>query len=208
VSKDNTGTTYSPANVPYRPASLLKISLAGVKEGDFTFIMGYPGSTNRTYTVSELQADIEQTKQRIDNYKEIIGFLEKAGENDRAIQIKYAALLKAMNNGYKNRVAKLEGFRKQSVPAKKKALEEKFLRWAGGQPDRKEKYGDILTGIERFMAQNAGFYLKKQQLDDLVDRRSVLSSWPRPTWFTAPSKNFKNPISNGKQLPAKRPGRY
>jgi hypothetical protein len=38
---------FSEENKPYEPKSHLKISLNGVKEGDFAMIMGYPGSTQR-----------------------------------------------------------------------------------------------------------------------------------------------------------------
>ena len=42
---DNLPADYSPENVPYRPRKSLAISRAGVKEGDFTFVYGCPGST-------------------------------------------------------------------------------------------------------------------------------------------------------------------
>ena len=42
VSKDNEGVDYSTENVPYKPRSILKISTEGFKDGDFSFVMGYP----------------------------------------------------------------------------------------------------------------------------------------------------------------------
>jgi len=171
VSKDNQGTAHSPDNVPYQPKSVMKISVEGVKEGDFTFIMGYPGTTRRNYTLSELQFEIEKMKRRVNDYKGILSVFEEAGENDRAIEIKYASLVKGVSNALKNRMAQLEGFRKESILDKKRAFEKKFMEWVGQQPQRKKKYNDILTKIENFMRRNADFYLKKQQLDGLVRRR-------------------------------------
>ncbi|MBQ9701503.1 MAG: S46 family peptidase, partial [Bacteroidales bacterium] len=49
---DNMPADYDEANVPYRPKKSLKISRAGVKEGDFTFVYGCPGSTQE-YVHSE-----------------------------------------------------------------------------------------------------------------------------------------------------------
>ena len=45
ADKDNNPAPYSPDNVPYRPKKYFKISTTGVREGDFTFIYGYPGRT-------------------------------------------------------------------------------------------------------------------------------------------------------------------
>ncbi|UCH93971.1 MAG: S46 family peptidase [Candidatus Aminicenantes bacterium] len=172
VSKDNVGVPYSPDHVPYQPKSFLKISLEGVKEGDFTFIMGYPGSTKRHYTSAEFQFDIEEMKQLIETYKKTIDFFEKAGKDNRDIQIKYASLVKGLYNGLKNRIAKLEGFQKHSIPEKKRILETKLMQWLDQHPERKKKYGNILAEIENFMQQNMDFYRKKQRMDALVNSRT------------------------------------
>ena len=47
------GTTpadYSPENVPYRAPVHLTVSAKGYKDGDFTMIMGFPGTTTRYMT--------------------------------------------------------------------------------------------------------------------------------------------------------------
>ncbi len=172
VSKDNEGVPYSPDNVPYQPKSILKISLEGVKENDFTFIMGYPSSTHRNYTASEFQFEVEDMEQIVDIYKSRIDFFEKAGKNDRGIRIKYASVIKSLNNRLKNRTAKLEGFQKYWILEKKKKFEEKLMRWAAQEPRRQEKYGNILIDIENFMQTNINLYRKKERMDALVDRRS------------------------------------
>lgn len=171
VSKNNEGVPYNPDNVPYQPTSFLKISLEGVKEGDFTFIMGYPGSTKRHYTSSEFQFEIEDMEQTVDIYKSRIDFFEKAGKNDRSIEIKYASMVKGLYNGLKNRTAKLEGFQKHSILEKKKKLEEKFMKWVEQDPQHQEKYGNILTGIKIFMQTNIDFYRKKVRTENLVSSR-------------------------------------
>ena len=42
AGKDNLPADYSPDNVPYKPRRYFKISVDGVKEGDFTMVLGYP----------------------------------------------------------------------------------------------------------------------------------------------------------------------
>jgi len=50
MGKDGNPAEYSKDNIPYVPKHFLPISLKGVKEGDFTMIMGYPGRTSRYMT--------------------------------------------------------------------------------------------------------------------------------------------------------------
>jgi hypothetical protein len=170
VSKDNVGVSYSPDNVPYQPSSILKVSVDGVKPGDFTFVIGYPGGTYCRYTLSELQFDIERMKQRIDTYKDIIVFIEKESKNDRSIQIKYASKVMGLNNGLKNRIATLEGFQKQSVIERKKDFEEKFSRWVEQGEQAKKKYGTALSKMENFIREKKDFYWKYRRFSDITSR--------------------------------------
>ena len=168
VSKDNIGVDYSTDNVPYKPKSIMKISTEGFKEGDFSFVMGYPGRTYRNYTLSELQFDIENMKKRMEDFKDIIAFFENAGKDKREIQIKYASILSGLNNGLKNYQGKIEGMRKISLTDKKKAMEEDFLEWANQDTERQKKYGEILKKIEKFMENYARYYEKNSLLNQIV----------------------------------------
>ena len=63
---DNNPADYSKDNKPYTPAKSLKISLKGVQEGDFTFIMGYPGRTQRFQTATQLEDMVEANNLRVE----------------------------------------------------------------------------------------------------------------------------------------------
>lgn len=160
VSKENIGVDYSPDNIPYKPKAFLKISLDGFKEGDFSFVMGYPGRTYRNHTVAELEADLARMKERINIYKDIIGFLEEAGRGSREIQIKYASAVQGLNNALKNYQGKIEGMAKISLVDKKKADERQFLDWVGQDPARRRKYGTVLQDIADFI-ENSSSHRKK-----------------------------------------------
>ena len=47
ADENNGPADYSETNVPFEPKRHLRISMDGVSEGDFTMVMGYPGSTDR-----------------------------------------------------------------------------------------------------------------------------------------------------------------
>ena len=50
MSKDGKPANYSADNVPYKPKHFLPVSIKGFKDGDYSMIFGYPGSTNRYET--------------------------------------------------------------------------------------------------------------------------------------------------------------
>ena len=151
VSKNNIGVDFSPDNIPYQPKSIMKISLEGFQEDDFSFVMGFPGRTYRNYTLSELESDIDDIKKRITLYADIINFLEKAGENRRDIQIKYARSIKGLNNSLKNYRGKIEGMENIAILDKKIDQEKAFLDWVNQDSDRQKKYARVLQYIETFM---------------------------------------------------------
>jgi hypothetical protein len=169
VSPEGVGTDFSPGNVPYRPKSVVKISLAGVKEGDFTFIMGYPGRTYRNLTREELNLEMAGLKKRTVFFKDIIAFLEAAGRDHRDIQIKYAGKLKGLYNGLKNYEGKIEGMERIDLPGKKKAAEEDFRAWTAKSAARQKAYGTILDRLAEFTRRYEAFSGRTENLNRLVN---------------------------------------
>lgn len=168
VSPDNTGADYSPGNVPYRPKSVLAISLEGLKEGDFSFVMGYPGRTFRNYSLSELQYDMDNLQSRLSMYQEIIQFLEEAGEGDRAIEIKYASKIKGLNNGLKNYQGKLEGMKRIKLVERKRKLEEDLLKWTARDAGRQKQFGRTVEDINTYMSKFRRFAERNNILNELT----------------------------------------
>ncbi|PYS87861.1 MAG: S46 family peptidase, partial [Acidobacteria bacterium] len=55
VAPDGSAATYSANNVPYKPKKFLTVSLNGIKENDFVFVLGYPGGTTRYREASSIE---------------------------------------------------------------------------------------------------------------------------------------------------------
>ena len=168
VSKDSEGVDYSQDNVPYQPKSVLKISLEGFDEGDFSFVMGYPGRTYRNQTLPELELDINFMKKRKELYQNIIAFLEKAGEQSRSVQIKYASKIKGLNNSLKNYQGKIEGMGKIDLIGKKKRAEKDFMDWANKSAERQHRYASSLSQMSDFMEKDSRHRARTNLLDQLV----------------------------------------
>jgi hypothetical protein len=157
VSPEGEGAAYHKDNVPYKPKSVVKISLDGLKEGDFNFIIGYPGRTYRNHMLKEVEAEITNMKQSIEYRKDLIDFLEKAGENNREVQIKYASRLSGLNNGLKNFQGKLEGFEKADIVSIKKSWEKQITEWINADRRRKSQYGDVVGEFNKTFEKLAAF---------------------------------------------------
>ena len=187
VSKNNAGVDYSPDNIPYQPKSILKISLEGFQEDDFSFVMGFPGRTYRNYTHSELESDIDDMKKRIILYADIIAFLENAGNNSRDIQIKYARSIRGLNNSLKNYRGKIEGMKNIAILEKKIDQENIFLDWVNQDSVRLKKYARVLQDIKTFLKKYRIHSEKSDLLSQTVSSRlgSALLSQAHLVYRTA-----------------------
>jgi len=146
VSPDGKGVAYSPDNVPYKPAVWLKVAREGLKDGDFTFIIGYPGFTTRYRTATSVHWNQEYNYPfSIRNYKEVIALADELTKDDPAGKLKVASLTKGLANVMKNYQGKVEGMKRTGFLQKKINFEKEFQAWADATPERKAKYGDILA---------------------------------------------------------------
>ncbi|MBP7705875.1 MAG: S46 family peptidase [Candidatus Aminicenantes bacterium] len=175
VAPDGTAADFSPSNVPYKPKVWLKVALDGFKEGDFTFVMGYPGRTYRNYALAELKADQENMAARIKDTQDLIAFYEAAGKADKEVEIRYAGLVKGLYNGLKNRQGKLEGFVKYGLVDKKAVQEQELLDWIAADPARTAKYGAAPAALEAFLDRQKAFGARTELLNGVLGGSTVLN---------------------------------
>jgi hypothetical protein len=175
VAPDGTAADYSAANVPYKPKVWLKVSLDGFREGDFTFVMGYPGRTYRNYALPELKSDQENMAKRIKDIQDVIGFYEAAGKNDKEVEIRYAGQVKGLYNGLKNMQGKLEGFEKYDLVARKAVQEKELLDWINADPARAKRFGAAPAALEAFLAKQKAFGSRTELLNGVLGGSTILS---------------------------------
>ncbi len=153
ADKDNKPAAYSKENVPYKPVKHLEISLDGVKEGDFSMIMGFPGSTTRYMTSYEIDQMLEvDNPQRIFIRGERQEILWEAMEASDAVRIKYASKYAGSSNYWKNSIGMSNGIKKLGVKAQKQAEEEAFQQWADKNTLPEERYIDALPLMKKTIA--------------------------------------------------------
>ena len=127
---------YSPVNMPLRVKNHLKISLEGYTEGDFAFVMGFPGSTFRYMISSEVRERMETTNfMRIHVRDARQQLLNKEMQADDATRIHYAAVYARSANAWKNALGMNEGLVDLDVFDAKRAQEQELLQWEAARGD-------------------------------------------------------------------------
>ena len=148
VAPNGRSAEYAKENVPYKPAVYLTMSMGGVKDNDFTMIIGYPGRTGRyatSYAIAQMQDYSYPTRIKI--FQEWLAILGEEAKRGEDVKIKVASFDQMLNNSMKNWEGMLEGFEKGGLLEKKRSSETGFTKWLESSPDMKKKYGEVLPGV-------------------------------------------------------------
>lgn len=122
---------YSPNNVPLKTKKHLPISIKGLKEGDYAMIMGFPGSTSRYLTVSEVKERMEASNEpriRIRGVRQDV--LKEAMNSSDKIRIQYANKYAGSSNYWKNSIGMNKAIIDNNVLGTKADQEAKFAQFA------------------------------------------------------------------------------
>ncbi len=150
ADSDNKSAVYSENNVPYTPKHHLPVSTAGVKQGDFAMIWGFPGSTDRYLTSYgvKLATDKDQPA-RVKLRRAKLDVYEKYQNQSEAVDLMYSSKHARVSNYWKYFIGQTRGLKRLGVYEKKQAEEEAFAEWVkSGNADRKAKFGGVMKMYE------------------------------------------------------------
>lgn len=176
ANKDNRPADYSAENVPYKPKYSLPISIKGLKENDFTMVLGYPGTTQEylpAVAVEQILNIIDPTKIELRDVtlKVLDGFMRK----DNAIKIQYAAKQATIANAWKKWKGEMKGLKKADAVGAKRKFEKEFQEKAISSGKHAE-YGSLLSDFEKNYAEINDYTLAKAFWDETVIRNGELLS--------------------------------
>lgn len=104
-SLTNGPADYKPSNVPYHPDVWAPVSLAGYKEGDFSMVLGYPGSTSRylsSYGIRERRDAVNAPMAQVRGVKQEV--MLRHMRASEAVRIKYDSKYANSSNYWKNSI--------------------------------------------------------------------------------------------------------
>lgn len=177
ADKNNRPAAYSKDNVPYKPKHFFPVSIKGVKENDFTMVMGYPGRTQEylpSYAVAQIVNDLNPAKIEVRDaaLKVQDGFMRK----DNAIKIQYASKYASIANYWKKWIGETKGLKKSNALAIKQKFEQEFqdkVAKAGKQAE----YGNLLADFKKNYTEIAPYALSRDYYTEVVLRNTELLSF-------------------------------
>lgn len=187
ADKNGEPAPYSKNNVPLKVKKYLPISLKGMNQGDYTMIMGFPGTTTRYLTAAEVKLRCEGINQPIvvagnpllQYYKTL---MDQSDENRLKLEDEYAS----WGNTIKNFGGMNEAVEKNHLIADKQAEEARFREFAA--KSGKAEYKDVIERIEKLC----------QAYSDTIHDASLMrialqdqSLWIRPSLIDAYEKALK-----------------
>ena len=121
---------YSEKNVPYKPTTWARVSLAGYKDGDFAMTVGYPGSTERylsSYGIKEMRDAGNETRVQVRTLKQDI--MKRHMDADEAVRIKYDSKFAQSANYWKNSMGMNKCIDSIGIIEQKQAYELRLRHW-------------------------------------------------------------------------------
>ena len=151
ASKDGKPANYAADNVPLKVKKHLAINMNGIKEGDFTFVMGFPGRNWRYMISDEVEERMQTTNFMRDTVRGVrLRVLGEEMAKDAKTRIQYAAKYASSANYWKNAIGMNEGLVSRKVLDRKKDEQKRLL--AFGDETGNESYRQAYESIKQIVA--------------------------------------------------------
>ncbi|TVQ99300.1 MAG: S46 family peptidase [Deltaproteobacteria bacterium] len=167
VGPDGVPAPHHEDNVPYRPAHHLEIGTAGVSEGDFVMVAGYPGRTFRYRTADEMRfARDVSTPWQIERMQDVLAILDARMDEDDEARVRLNSMRFGLANFEKYSRGILDGITSSGAVARSVSREQAMREALRATADARalEALDELAAVIERGQAD---------------DQRERLFSWMR-----------------------------
>ena len=168
ADKENKPSSYSQDNKPLKPKHSLPVSIAGVQDGDYAMIMGYPGSTDRFLTSWGVKqaVDVEQpARVKIRGIK--LDIMDQEMSKSQKVRIQYASKYARVSNYWKYFIGQSEQLVKNKVFDKKQKIENSFSAWYKSNGLDKT-YSESLPLIENALKNSSKYTIPKVYFQEAV----------------------------------------
>jgi hypothetical protein len=158
VAPDGSSAEYSKENVPFKPKKHLQVNPKGVEEGDFAFILGYPGRTYRNQPAQFIEYQYNYQLPYISAlYEWTINLIEAKTEGNDEMALAYSTHIKRLSNTMKNYKGKIQGLRNTQLEKTKVAEEKEIQNFILKNDKLKDAYGNLFSEMDKI-------YKKKMDL--------------------------------------------
>lgn len=146
ADKSGQPAPYSPQNVPLKRKNYLRISSKGIQEGDYTMVMGFPGSTSRFLTSEQVALRVNSINQPIVAAGwPVLDLYKKYMEKNDSIRLVLESTNMRLGNVVKNYDGMIKAVRNLKLIDEKRHEEKRFQDFAhqSGKPEYQTVVADI-----------------------------------------------------------------
>ena len=155
VAPDGSAADYAEENVPFKPDHTLKVSAAGLKDGDFVMAAGYPGSTSRYTRLAEVKNTFDWSYPAwVTTLEGWISAIEDAAPEGSDARIKYESRLSGLNNFLKNLYGQIDGARRVGLVDRRAARETALNAWIAEDASR-AGFADAIAKLDALSEESA-----------------------------------------------------
>jgi hypothetical protein len=146
TDKEGNPAPYSEENIPLVPKWYFPVSTAGIKEGDFAMIIGFPGSTDRFLSSYGVKNAIEEKNPTIVKVRDAkLTSWRGFRKSDPVINLQYASKYAGISNYWKYYIGQTQQLKNNNVFEKKKNIENEFQKWVN--QNKKSEYYNVLSDM-------------------------------------------------------------
>ncbi|MFC3176171.1 S46 family peptidase [Undibacterium amnicola] len=196
VGKDGRPADPSPENVPYKSKDFLVVSAEGLKNGDPILLAGYPGRTSRYKLPSEIRfaRDTDYPLRAAEMLADI-ATIEAATKGNADDEVRYASVVKGINNRLKKTQGLIDGFARKDIAAIKDSQDAQFRHWLISASKNPAEAKALLAKLDAVIAEDMA--LSQEELAYSVATNSDLLSSARALYRLAIEKEKPNAQREG-----------
>ncbi|MDR2825055.1 MAG: S46 family peptidase [Prevotellaceae bacterium] len=169
ADKNNRPAAYSPDNVPFKSKYFLPVSIRDLSEGDFTFIYGFPGTTNEYLPAVAVEQVLNALNPaRIEMRDATLKILDAQMRTDNATRLRYAAKYAGIANSWKKWIGECAGLKKSNAVNKKRSYEQQLMA-------KNRTIAKTLDEFAELYEQQAPYALANAYLNELVRNSETLN---------------------------------
>ena len=139
---------YDDNGLPFTPAQHLKVNIGSRTPGEFTMVLGYPGTTQEYLpAVAMDQLVNEVNAYKVEVRSVLLGIMDREMRKNEQAKIQYASKYASTANGWKKWIGQIEGIEFSDGIDRKRKLEADFTARIAADPSLWMAYSSVLNDL-------------------------------------------------------------
>lgn len=148
---DNEPAEYDEGNRPFNPKHFLPVSIADKKPGDFSMIMGFPGTTERYLTSYDLTTKLDHTlPARVETRDVVLNIMEKYMNQDDKLDTRMKSTRAQIANYWKLWSGQMQMARLYDLTSAQEKEDKALMEWIQGNNLRINRFGEVMGGLQAY----------------------------------------------------------